>query len=87
MSLRWWRHSNDLWECLVRWLQVQPGKIDDYTTASNICLRISNKEYSSTRLRILINSLGQRKPWCKFKLSAAPLAIKSDNYTECLCGP
>ena len=70
----------------MRWLQVQPqpGEIDDYTTASNICLRISNKEYCSTRLRILINSLRPRKPRCKFKSSAAPLAIKSDNYVECL---
>ena len=71
----------------MRWLRVQPGKIDDYTTALNICLRISNKEYSSTRLRILINSLGPRNPRCKFKLSAAPLAVKSDNYAECLHGP
>ena len=78
---------NDLWDRLVRWLQLQPGEIDDYTTASNICLRISNKEYCSTRLRILINSLGPRKPRCKFKSSAAPLAIKSDNYAECLRGP
>ena len=23
-------------------MQVQPGKIDDYTTASNTCLRIKN---------------------------------------------
>ena len=68
----------------MRWLQVQPGEIDDYTTASNICLRISNREYCSTRLRILIISLGPRKPQCKFKSSAAPLAIKSDNYVECL---
>ena len=52
---------------------MQPGKIDDYTTASNICLRISNKEYCSTRLRTLINSLGPRKPRCKFKSFAAPL--------------
>ncbi len=36
---------NDMWDRLVRWLQVQPGEIDDYTTASNICLQISNKEY------------------------------------------
>ena len=77
---------NDLWDRLVRWLQVQPGKIDDYTTASNICLGISNKEYCSTRLRILINSLGPRKPRCKFKSSAAPLAIKSDNYAEVCVG-
>ena len=68
----------------MRWLQVQPGEVDDYTTASNIWLRISNKEYCSTTLRILINSLGPRKPWCKFKSSAAPLAIKSDNYAEYL---
>ena len=68
----------------MRWLQVQPGEIDDYTTASNICLRISNKEYCSTRLRIRIDSLGPRKP--RFKSSAAPLAIKSDNYAECLRG-
>ena len=59
----------------------------DYTTASNICLRISNKEYCSTRLLILISNLGPRKPWCKFKSSAAPVAIKSDNYTERLRGP
>ena len=78
---------NDLWDRLVRWLQVQHGEIDDYTTASNICLRISNKEYCSTRLRILINSLGPRQPRCKFKSSAAPLAIKSDNYAECLRRP
>ena len=71
----------------MRWLQVQPGKIDDCTTASNVCLQISNKEYCGTRLRILINCLGPRKPQCKFKLSAAPLAIKSDNYAECLRGP
>ena len=71
----------------LQWLQVQPGEIDDYTTASNICLRISNKEYCSTRLRILINSLGPRKPRCKFKSYAAPLAIISDNYVECLRGP
>ena len=32
----------------MRSLPMQPGKIDDYTTASNICLRISNKEYCST---------------------------------------
>ena len=62
----------------MRWLQVQPGDIDDYTTASNICLRISNKVYCSTMLRILINSLGPRKTRCKFKSSAAPLAIKSE---------
>ena len=78
---------NDLWDRLVDWLQVQPGEIDDYTTASNICLRISNKEYCSTRLRILINSLGPRKPRYKFKSSAALLAIKSGNYAECLRGP
>ena len=66
-------------------MQVQPGKIDDYTTASNTCLRISNKEYCSTRLRILITSLGPRKPRCKFKSSAAPLAIKSDNYARNVC--
>ena len=77
---------NDLWDRLVRWLQVQPGEIDDYT-ASNICLQISNKVYCSKMLRILINSLGPRKPRCKFKSSAAPLAIKSDNYAECLRGP
>ena len=71
----------------MRWLQVQPGEIDDYTAVSNICLRISNKEYCSTRLRILINNLGPRKQRCKFKSSAAPLAIKSDNYAECLRGP
>ena len=71
----------------MRWLPVQPGKIDDYTTASNICLQISNKEYCSTRLRILINSLGPRNPRGKFKSSAAPLAIKNDNYAECLHGP
>ena len=65
-------------------MQVQPGKIDDYTTASNTCLRISNKEYCSTRLRILITSLGPRKPRCKFKSSAAPLAIKSDNYARAM---
>ena len=70
----------------MRWLQVQPGEIDDYTTASNICLRILNKEYCSTRLRMLINSLGPRKPLCKLKSSAAPLAIKSDNYAEYLRG-
>ena len=69
----------------MRWLQVQPGEVDDYTTASNIWLRISNKEYCSTTLRILINSLEPRKPWCKFKSSAAPLAIKSDNYAVLLC--
>ena len=63
----------------MRWLQVQSGEIDDYTTAS--------KEYCSTRLRILINSLGPRKPLCKFKSSTAPLAIKSDNYAEYLRGP
>ena len=51
-------------------LPVQPSKIDDYTTASNICLRISNKEYCSTRLRILINSLEPRNPRYKFKSSA-----------------
>ena len=68
-------------------MQVQPGKIDDYTTASNTCLRISNKEYCSTRLRILITSLGPRQPRCKFKSCAAPLAIKSDNYAQCLRGP
>ena len=68
----------------MRWLQVQPGEVDDYTTASNIWLRISNKEYCSTTLRILVNSLGPRKPWCNFKSSAAPLAIKSDNYAEYL---
>ena len=61
----------------MRCLQVQAGEIDDYTTASNICLRIPNKEYCSTRLRILINSLGPRKPGSKFKSSAAPVAIKS----------
>ena len=66
------------------WLQVQPGEID--TTASNICLRISNKEYCSTRLRIRINSLGPRKPRCKFKSSAAPLAIKSDNFRSVCVG-
>ena len=93
-SMMVWNHvtplvapPNDLWDCLVHWLQVRPGKVDDYTTASNICLRISNKEYCSRRLRILINSLGPRKPWCKFKSSAAPLAIKSDNYAEWLRGP
>ncbi len=32
---------NDLRDRLVRSLPVQPGKIDDYTTALNICLRIS----------------------------------------------
>ena len=77
---------NDLLDRLVCWLQVQLGEIDDYTTASNSCLRISNKEYCSTRLRILINSLGPRKPRCKFKSSGAPLAIKGDNYAECLRG-
>ena len=67
---------------------LKPAKPNtDYTTASNICLRISNKEYWSTRLRIRINSLGPRKPRCKFKSSEAPLAIKSDNYAECLRGP
>ena len=71
----------------MRWLPVQPGKIDDYTTASNICLRISNKQYCATRLRILINSSGPRNPRCKFKSSVAPLAIKSDNYAEFLRGP
>ena len=79
------------------WLPVQPGKIDDYTTASNICLRISNKEYCSTRLRRTKKpavqaqtkniDLGISSQWCKFKSSAAPLAIKSDNYAECLRGP
>ena len=78
---------NDLRDRLVHWLPVQPGNIDDYTTASNICLRISNKEYCSTRLRIRINSLGPRNPRCKFKSSSAPLAITSDNYAECLRGP
>ena len=74
---------DDLWDRLVRWLQVQPGEIDDYTTASNICLRISNNEYCSTRLRILINSLGPRQPRCKFKSSAAPrLAIIWKNYAN-----
>ena len=71
----------------MRSLPVQPGKIDDYTTASNICLQISNKEYCSTRVRILINSLGSRNPRYKFKSSAAPLAIKSDNCAECLRVP
>ena len=64
----------------MRWLQVQPGKINDCTTASNICLQISNKEYCSKRLRKRINSLGPRNPRCKFKSSAAPVTIKSDNY-------
>ena len=88
MSLRWWRHLTicEIVSCVGCKL-VQPGEIDDYTTASNICLRISNKEYCSTRLRILIiNSLGPRKPLCKFKSSATPLAIKSDNYAEYLRG-
>ena len=71
----------------MRSLQVQPSKIDDYTTASNIFLQMSNKDYCSARLRIRINSLGPRKPRCKLKSSAAPLAIKGDNYAECLRGP
>ena len=74
---------NDLWHRLVRWLQVQPGEIDDYTTASNICLRISNIVYCSTMLRILINSLGPRKPRCKFKSSVAIARLKRDGLVFC----
>ena len=45
---------NNLWDRLVRWVQVQPGEIDDYTTASNICLRISNKEVQQSYEYLLI---------------------------------
>ena len=85
MSLHWWRHLTicEIVSCVGCKCSLV-SEVDDYTTASNIWLRISNKEYCSTTLRILIKSIGPRKPWCKFKSSAASLAIKSDNYAEYL---
>ena len=79
----------------MRWLEDNASAADDMKLKYKLVrlmitqlLQILVYEFQiknincSTRLRILITSLGPRKPRCKFKSSAAPLAIKSDNYAR-----